>query len=201
MALPDRVRVRISSEAAGQITLTPVVSQEMQMEDLLAILLGAVGKDAARVGEMLARGAVVQGASRFRWEAISADLPSVEMALETFPNPEPQRPFDAARCFQARLRGARGHLELPREIADRRRLFARRSFWSALMDIAAAFPPAYIGYSYRARADEYRIIFPNHADSALMSQITEAAGKLKQAGLKDQVRRLGVEILEFSVRR
>jgi hypothetical protein len=195
------VRVRISSEAAGQITLTPVISQEMRIEDLLAILLGAVGKDAARVGEMLARGAVVQGASRFRWEPINAEVASIESALETFPGAEPQRPFDARRCFQARLRGARGNVELPREIADRRRLFARRSFWSALMDIAAAFPPGYIGYSYRDRADEYRIILSNHAASQLISQVNEAAGMLKHAGLKDQVRRLDVEALEFSVRR
>src|SRR5215831_8472463 len=103
MSLPGRVRVRISSEAAGQITLTPVISQEMPIEDLLAILLGAVGKDVARVGELLARGAVVQGASRFRWEGINADAVSVETALANFPNAEPERPFDAGRCLRARL--------------------------------------------------------------------------------------------------
>jgi hypothetical protein len=196
--LPDRVRVRISSEAAGQIALTPVISQEMPMGDLLTILLGAVGKDAARVGEMLARGAVVQGASRFRWEAIAADAASIETALAIFPNAEPERPFDAGRCFQARLRGPRGRVELSRETADRRRFLARRSFWSALMEITAAFPPEYIGYSYRDHADEYRIVLSN---SQLISQIHEAAGMLKHGGLTAQVRRLGVEILEFSVRR
>ena len=198
MPLPGRVRVRISSEAAGQITLTPVISQEMPVEDLLAILLGAVGKDAARVGELLTRGTVVQGASRFRWDGIHADAAGIEAALATFPNAEPDRPFDAGRCFQARLRGPRGNIELPRDVADRRRLFARRSFWSALMDIAAAFPPGYAGYSYRDSADEYRLISLN---SQLISRINEAAGMLKHAGLREQVRRLGVEVLEFSVRR
>ncbi len=197
MSLPARVRVRISSEAAGQISLTPVISQEMPLEELIEILLQAAGKDAARIREMLARGSVVEGASRFRWDAIHADAAAVDAALGRFPDPEPLRAFDAARCFQARFRGPYGTIELPREIAARRRLLSRRTFWSALMDAIAPFPPEYIGYSYRQRADEYRITLSRSG----ISRILQETGKLKHAGLADRLRRLGFETIELSVRR
>lgn len=197
MSLPGRVRVRISSEAAGQISLTPVISQEMPVEELIEILLHAAGKDAPRIREMLARGSVVEGASRFRWDPIRADAASVQAVLGRFPDPEPLRAFDAARCFHARFRGPHGTIELPREIAVQRRLLSRQTFWSALMDAIAPFPPEYIGYSYRQRADEYRI----RLSRAAISRIVQETGKLKHAALADRLRRLEFETVEFSVRR
>ena len=197
MSLPGRVRVRISSEAAGQISLTPVISQDIAIEDLIELLLHAAGKDAARICEMLARGSVVEGASRFRWDPIHAGAASVEAALGRFPDPDPLRAFDAARCFLARFRGPHGTIELPREIAEHRRLLSRQTFWSALMDAVAPFPAEYIGYSYRQRADEYRITLSR----AGISQILQETGKLKHAGIADRLRRLEFEVIELSVRR
>lgn len=197
MSLPGRVRVRISSEAAGRISLTPVISQDIAIEDLIEILLHAAGKDVARIREILAQGSVIDGASRFRWDAIHADAASVEAALGRFPDPEPLRAFDAARCFRARFRGPHGTVELPREIAARKRLLSRQTFWSALMDAIAPFPPEYIGYSYRQRADEYRISL----SGAGISRILQETGKLKHAGLADRLRRLEFESVELSVRR
>ncbi len=39
MPLPDQIQVRISSEAAGAITLTPVVNQTIAMRDLVEVIL------------------------------------------------------------------------------------------------------------------------------------------------------------------
>ena len=67
MSLPDRVRVKLSSEAAEGISITPVVVQEIGTRELVEYMLGLTGKDEARVRELLLRGTLVSGASRFRW--------------------------------------------------------------------------------------------------------------------------------------
>ena len=67
MSLPATVRVKLSSEAAGSISITRVVVQDLPVRDLVEHMLGITGKDEARVRELLLRGALVSGASRFRW--------------------------------------------------------------------------------------------------------------------------------------
>ena len=49
MALPPTVRVKLSSEAAGSISLTPVVVQEFAIRELVENILAVTGKDEARV--------------------------------------------------------------------------------------------------------------------------------------------------------
>jgi hypothetical protein len=197
VSLPARVRVRISSEAAGQIALTPVIVQEMPVEDLIAILAGPIGPNAARIRDRLARGTIVEGASRFRWEPIYTDDASVQAVLSRLPGPEPSRRFDAARCFQARFRGPNGTFELSKELASRKRLLSRRTFWSALMDRIPALSPEYIGYSHRRRADEYRI-YLSRSD---VSQMIEEARKLAGQSLADRLQRVEFETVELSVQR
>jgi len=51
MALPPTVRVKLSSEAAGSISLTPVVVQEFAVRDLVENILAVTGKDESRVGD------------------------------------------------------------------------------------------------------------------------------------------------------
>ena len=65
MALPPTVRVKLSSEAAEAISLTPVVVQELAIRDLIEHVLGVAGKDEARLCEILLRGTLVSGGSRF----------------------------------------------------------------------------------------------------------------------------------------
>jgi hypothetical protein len=65
--LPETIRVKLSSEQAGAISLTQVVVQEMPVRELVEHMLGYTGKDEARVRELLLRGTLVSGASRFRW--------------------------------------------------------------------------------------------------------------------------------------
>src|ERR1043166_6844350 len=120
MALPDRVRVKLSSEAAESISLTPVVAREMPLRELVEYMLGVTGKDEARVRELLLRGTLVSGASRFRWVGWDADPQALRELFATFPDPDPARPFTPPRCLRAILRGGRQPIEIPREAGLRK---------------------------------------------------------------------------------
>ena len=135
MALPPTVRVKLSSEAAESISITPVVVQEMPVRELVEYMLGVTGKDEARIRELLLRGTLVSGASRFRWAGWDAELEDLRELLATFPDPDPSRRFAAANCTRATLRGGRQPIEISREAGTRKGLFQRQSFWDALMKV------------------------------------------------------------------
>src|SRR5262245_42638678 len=155
MALPDRIRVKLSSEAAESISITPVVAREIPLRELVEHMLGVTGKDESRVRELLLRGTLVIGASRFRWSGWEADVEALAKLLSTFPDPEPLRPFAAARCVRAILRGGRQAIEIPREAGLRKPMFRRGTFWQALMEATAAAEMRYQTYSYKDHADIY----------------------------------------------
>src|ERR1039458_1010277 len=100
MALPRTIRVKLSSEAAESISLTPVVVEEVGMRELSEHMWGITGKDEPRIRELLKRGALVSGASRFRWVGWDADAEGVREVLETFPDADPTRKFEASRCVR-----------------------------------------------------------------------------------------------------
>ena len=103
MSLPATVRVKLSSEAAEGISITRVVVQDLPVRDLVEHMLGITGKNEARVRELLLRGTLVSGASRFRWTGWDADLDGLRELLATFPGDDPARPFAAGAV---RARGA-----------------------------------------------------------------------------------------------
>src|SRR5580704_16937349 len=115
MGLPQTIRVKLSSEAAESISLTPVVVQELAVRELIEHMLGITGKDEARIRELLKRGTLVSGASRFRWAGWDADAEGVRDVLGTFPDADPSQRFAASRCVRAILRGVRQTVEIPRE--------------------------------------------------------------------------------------
>jgi hypothetical protein len=137
MVLPQTVRVKLSSEAAEAISLTPVVLQELPIRELIEHMLGVTGKDEARIRELLLRGTLVSGASRFRWAGWESDLEGIRAILSTFPDPDPSRVFVAERCVRAILRGGRQAIEIPREAGMRKGLFRRESFWDLLMGVVS----------------------------------------------------------------
>src|SRR5437016_221087 len=112
MALPQTVRVKLSSEAADSITLTPVVVQELPLRELVEHMLGMTGKDELRIREILLRGTMVSGASRFRWAGWEADGAGLRELLATFPDADPARIFAAERCVRVVLRGGRQAIEV-----------------------------------------------------------------------------------------
>src|ERR1043166_6953501 len=121
--LPQTIRVKLSSEAAESIALTPVVVQEMAVRELVEHVLGVTGKDEARIRDLLLRGTLVSGASRFRWQGWEADRESVRTLLATFPDPDPSRTLVTANCVRALLRGGRQTIDLPRSTIERKGLF------------------------------------------------------------------------------
>jgi hypothetical protein len=183
MALPERIRVKLSSEAAGSIALTPVVAQELAALELIEQILSVTGKDRARIRDVLRRGTLVTGASRFRWVGWEADEESLDAALATFPDPDPSRPFAREHCVAVVLRCARGPIELPRAAGERKGLFQRVTCWERLMDAIAATDLAYAGYSYREHADRYT----SAVTAETLARVRQAAELLRYQSLRDQI--------------
>jgi len=197
MALPQTVRVKLSSEAAGAISMTPVVAQEMVLRDLVEHILSIAGKDEPRLLEILLRGTLVSGASRFRWTGWEADVDSLRELLATFPDPDPQRPFAGEHCIRVLLRGDRQTVEILREAGAARGIFRRVSFWETLMREIGVAAPAYAGYSYRDRADRYLCELAEGSVQRLRS----AATAIRYSSLRDRVRRLDFWRVEVLVAR
>jgi hypothetical protein len=184
LPFPEKIPVKISSEAAGYVSITPVVAEQMRAPDLIEHILRVAGKDVARAQEILRQGIVVSGASRIRWSPIEASSEEIAGAFAAFPDPEPGRPFDASKCVRAALEGGRAVIELPREAASRKRWFRRQSFWETLMETASRLPLKYQQYSYGDRADVYRGELPLEPARILR----ERAWMLRYASLEMQVR-------------
>lgn len=197
MQLPETVRVKLSSEEAGAISITPVVVREIPMRELIEQVLGVSGKDEARIREILLRGTLVVGASRFRWQGWEPDLSGVRALLATFPDPDPARPFAAEQCVRALLRGGRQAVEIHREAASQKRLLQRESFWDLVMEVIAAGQLRYAGYSYRERADRYRRDF----STIEVEQIRAASSRVKYSTLREQILRTGFLHAELLVMR
>lgn len=197
MALPQALRVKLSSEEAGYLSLTPVVVQEMALRDLVQLMLGITGKDPARVAELLQRGALVSGVTRFRWQGFPADPAEVAELLAAFPDADPGRPFFAGRCVRVALCGPGGRIEISRQAGARRRWLHKRSFWDALMEEAEMATPQYCEYSYRERADCYRLRLTQSAVQRLRRQ----AALLAYRAIEDRIRTGAFEAVEFYVAR
>lgn len=201
MSLPDKIRVKLSSEAAEYISLTPVVVQEMTTRELVEHMLGITGKDAVRVRDLLLRGTLVSGASRFRWSGWEADAEAVRTLLATFPDAEPGRPFAAASCVRVVLRGPRQPVGIPREIGSSHglvaRMLRRMSFWDLLMQIAASGALKYAGYSYRDRADIYQLLLGGPE----ARRIRDASHLVSYTALETQIRNTPIDSAEFYVER
>lgn len=197
MGLPDTVRVKLSSEAADAISLTPVVAQDLPVRELIEHMLGLTGKDEARIRDILLRGTLVSGASRFRWSGWPAEPEALRSLLATFPDPDPSRPFAAERCFRAVLRGGRQPVELPREAALRKGLLQRETFWDLLLAVAAEGEAAYAGYSYRDRADRYSREFTRSETDRLR----QGCDTVRFTTLRDQIRSVAFTRAELYVAR
>jgi hypothetical protein len=197
MSLPETVRVKLSSEAADYVSLTPVVVQEMPLRELVEHMLGITGKDEARVRDLLLRGTLVSGASRFRWTGWEPDPASVRSLLSSFPDPEPARPFDPRHCIRAVLKGPRQPIVIPRDAGAARgilaRILGRKSFWEVLMDIARSAGPRYRDYSYRDRADVYQLPLPD------AQRVRDASRLVRYTALEAQIRNGAIEAAEFYV--
>jgi hypothetical protein len=192
---PDSIVVKISSEEAGAIAMTPVVVQTMQLEELAKVVVGSTGKDAERVAELLKRGGVVVGGSRFRWEGLSVEPEAVRSLLRKLPDPEPSRPFRAENVREVRLVGPSSTIALSAEAARKRRLFRKTCFFDALLGLAAS--PSYVTYSYREEADVYRAAL----DPDRSGRLRESATLLAYSKTRRDVQAMVVRAVEYLVSR
>jgi hypothetical protein len=197
MGLPATIRVKLSSEEAGAIAVTPVVAREMPLGELVALMLDLTGKDAARVRELLLRGTLVSGASRYRWAGWQAGLGDLGELLVSLPGPDPARPFVPERCVQVLMQGVAPRAAIPTAALARRRLLHRRSFWDVLMEAVAAGGLEYAGYSYKERGDRFRL----KVTGEVSRRVRENAGLLCYTSLENQVRLGRLESVEFLVER
>ena len=197
MPLPESVRVKLSSEAAESISITPVVIRDIPTRELIEHMLGVTGKDVARLHGLLLRGTLVSGASRFRWAGWDADSDDIRALLATFPDRDPDRPFTPQHCIRAALRGPGRLIEIPREVGVRKPLFRRGSFWDTLMGVAASSELRYVDYSYRDRADCYAAAL----SVAAVERLRDNARLVKYSTLQEQIRRTNLESVELYVTR
>jgi hypothetical protein len=197
MSLPATVQVKLSSEAAEGISITRVVVQDLPLRNLVEHMLGITGKNEARVHELLLRGTLVSGASRFRWNGWEADLEDLRELLATYPGDDPLRRFAAGRCIRAVLRGGRQAIDIPREAGARKPLLRKASFWDVLMELAAEGELQYVHYSYKDRADCFRFNMPLPAAEKLRA----ASEVLKYSSLREQIRSAGFVWAELYVER
>ncbi|MDR3718464.1 MAG: hypothetical protein P4K98_06655 [Bryobacteraceae bacterium] len=195
MAAPETVRVKLSSEEAGAISLTPVVVRDMSLRELIEEIAAVHGKDAGRIAETLKRGSVTGGATRFRWQCVELSEVELASALAFLPVDEPARTFDLPHCTEARLIGPGIHIVVSRQVADVRRLFRRTSFWSELPRIAGALQ--YTVYSYRERADIFRAPLSIEQREAVRALLPA----LKHATLARRIHLAPFDAIEFVVTR
>ena len=174
------------------IAMTPVVVQDLELRELIDVVLGSAGKDPTRILDLLRRGSVVHGLSRYRWPSLELAAAELAPILATFPDPDPSTPFRPERCTRITLLGHTARIVLPVEAAAKRRLLKRSSFWDKLLE--AMEPPAYTGYSYREKFDSFRASVPP-------AKIREAASLLTYSTVIRQLEAANIDAVEFFVSR
>ena len=198
MTAPGTIRVRLISEEAGAIAITPVVVQEMSPRELLGHILELTGNNAVRIQRILQSGSMVSGASRFRWDGFELAGDELAKLLASFPGDEPARPFNASRCTRLVIRLAdRRSVVIDRDLGARRRLLKRRSFWDDFVTAVPSDGVSYVRYSYRDEADEYELAVPGEVAAVL----EQAAGLLPDAAVQQRLRQSPAVAVTFFVKR
>ena len=184
MPLPETIPVRYTEEEAGYVTVRPMVRQTFRLDELLDMILSVAGKDVARIRQLLHSGTVVYHFFRYSWAGFDADQAELAVALASFPDADPSRPFAPDQCTLAIFESGGAHtrhlMELDRAAASKRRMFRGQSFWERLLEIADNEKMWYDGYSYGRRADIYRL----DLDGENVPQITEALKRLAPRDLR-----------------
>lgn len=179
MPLPDTIPVRYTEEEAGSISVRPVVRQTFRLHELLDMILGVTGKDAARVAQVLRAGTIVFHYYRYWWSAMEAPAEELAAWLRSFPDADPARPFAADRCQRVRLESTdsarRAPTEFTRAESTSRGWLRRRSLWDIWMEFAATSTLRYETYSYAEHADVYAAPLAESGRATLLAAALHAA--------------------------
>jgi hypothetical protein len=158
--LPVVIPVRYTDEEAGFVSVRPVLRMSLRPDQLLELILGVTGKTIERVEQILRSGSVAANGYRYWWEAMELSAGELQPLLAGFPDADPSRAFEAARCILVAAEGgtsASALAEFAAPAASRRRALRRRSFWDTLLAAAGEQLPAYRSYSYARRGDLYAL--------------------------------------------
>ena len=179
MPLADLIPVRYAEDEAGYASMRPVVKQTFRLSELTDMVISAAGKDAARVQQIFRTGTVLYNGYHYWWDPLSAELPEIESLVAGFPDDDPSRPFDPAKVtvilFESGGGTQRSLVEIPRNDAQQKKLFARLSPWDVLLQVSATDAPRYEKYSYARRADSFRLTVPFGRAQQLLAALLEAA--------------------------
>jgi hypothetical protein len=189
--LPATIPVRFTEEEADYVSIRPVRRQTFQLRELIDMILRITGRDLARVRQILRSGTVVFHAYRYWWSGFDADATELAQLLDEFPCDDPSRAFQPSICTVILLEGAgsRPPVEVVREAADRKPLFASRSFWDCLLEFAGP-PLTYAGYSFERRADLYKSDVAPKKGTALQRD----AARLAPRALRGALEALGAPV-------
>jgi len=179
MPLPDQIPVRYSDEEAAYVSVRPVVKQTFRIRELADMVVSVVGKDPARVQQIFRTGTVTYNGYRYWWDSLIADLPEIAVLLAPFPDDDPSRPFDPLNVSLVLLEigggTQRSVIELSRQDASVKKLFAKESPWDLLLQLATNDPPRYEKYSHARHADLFRLTLPYDRALQLFAALLGAA--------------------------
>jgi hypothetical protein len=173
MSLPATIPVRYTEDEAEYVSLRPIVRQTFQLRELVEMILSVSGKDPQRIQKLLAAGSVTYHGYRYWWDGFDADLDELQGVLASYPDAEPSRAFDVARCsaviFEAEK--CREKVEVSREQGAAGKWYRRGNFWGVVEELVRGAAPAYAGYSYGKRADLYE----SAIEGSTAARLVEAA--------------------------
>jgi hypothetical protein len=184
MPLPDQIPLRYTEEDAGYMSVRPVVKQTFRLAELVDMVVSVAGKDAACVQQIFRSGTVVYNGYRYWWDALPAEREEIERLLLGFPEDDPSRPFEPEKATTVLLEiggGAqRTVVEISRQDAVAKKLFAKHSPWDVLTAFASGKTARYEKYAHVRRADLFRISLPfDQAQQLLAAMLAAAPRKLK----------------------
>jgi hypothetical protein len=194
--LPETIPVRFTEEDADYVSVRPVQRQTFRLRELADMVLSVTGRDVARIQKIFHSGTIVYHFYRYTWQGFDADAAEISTLLADFPSDfppgDPRRIFSAQACAAALIESAavgRLPVEILRATAERKPLFAPRSFWDCLLALAAANAAAvaYSGYSYARRADLFHLRLSPEQSAALLRD----AARLAPRNLRAAIQALG----------
>ena len=190
MSLPETIPVRFTEEEAEYVSIRPVRRQIFKLRELVDMILSVTGKDLLRVQQILRTGTLVFHFYRYWWQGFDTDAAELSAVLAEFPADDPSRAFRADACEMIVLESAvkgRQSLDIKKTDANRKSLFASRSFWDCLLSLADPSQEIkYAGYSFARRADLYRVEL-NAEQSANLRRNAEKFGSRALRGAVEAV--------------
>ena len=169
MPLPETIAVKYTEEEAEYLSMRPLVRQTFRAPELVDMIVQVVGKDSARVQQILRAGTIVFHSFRYWWHGFDPDAAALAEILAKYPGADPTRPFRAEDCIEVILESSgsppRHSLRITKESAAEssplqkitRALRNKPSFWQVLMNFAEEAHPRYREYSYTRNGDLYSI--------------------------------------------